>query len=126
MAENESQLASTVLMIRPTRFQSNPMTAASNAFQGRSSVTPAEQQTLALREFDRLAGVIRDAGIEVLVFDDTDEPHTPDSVFPNNWVSFHPDGRVVLYPLLAANRRVERRPEIKASTPGSSHQNARF
>jgi hypothetical protein len=108
----ESQLASSVLMIRPMRFQSNPQTADSNAFQTEPDLPPAEQQRAALQEFERLATALRDAGIEVIVFDDTSEPHTPDSVFPNNWVSFHADGTVVLYPMEAENRRGERRPDI--------------
>lgn len=112
MQSSESQLASAVLMIRPARFQSNPMTAESNRFQGRSDATPDEQQALALREFDALADAIREVGISVVVFDDMLEPHTPDSIFPNNWVSFHADGRVVLYPMEAANRRTERRRDI--------------
>jgi hypothetical protein len=112
MPETESQLTSTVLMIRPTRFESNPMTAESNVFQGRSGVTPAEQQQEAMREFDALVDALRAAKIEVVVVDDTTEPHTPDSIFPNNWVSFHADGRVVLYPMEAPNRRTERRPDI--------------
>ena len=112
MPETESQLASTVLMIRPTRFESNPLTAASNRFQGRSDATPEEQQQAALREFDALADALREADITVVAVDDTPEPHTPDSIFPNNWVSFHADGRVVLYPMEATNRRTERRTDI--------------
>jgi hypothetical protein len=112
MPDAESQLASTVLMIRPARFQSNPMTAESNVFQGRSSATPDEQQEAAQREFDALAEALRSAGIGVVVVDDAPEPHTPDSIFPNNWVSFHADGRVVLYPMEALNRRTERRADI--------------
>ena len=108
----ESQLASSVLMIRPTRFQSNPQTADSNAFQTEPDASPAEQQRAALPEFERLASALRDAGINVVVFDDTPEPHTPDSVFPNNWVSFHADGTVVVYPMEAENRRAERRLDI--------------
>jgi len=108
----ESQLASRVLMIRPARFQSNPQTADSNAFQTEPDATPAEQQRAALAEFEGLVAALRDAGIEVIVFDDTNEPHTPDSVFPNNWVSFHADGTVVLYPMEAENRRGERRIDI--------------
>ncbi len=88
------------------------MTAESNVFQGRSGVTPAEQQQEAAREFDALVDALRAAKIEVVVVDDTTEPHTPDSIFPNNWVSFHADGRVVLYPMEALNRRTERRPDI--------------
>ena len=111
-AEKESQLASAVLMIRPVRFESNPLTADSNRFQGKSDATPEQQQDAALREFDGLAVALREHGIEVVVVDDTSEPHTPDSIFPNNWVSFHADGRVVLYPMEAANRRTERRMDV--------------
>ena len=112
MAETESQLANTVLMIRPARFESNPMTAESNLFQGQTDAAPEVQQELALQEFDGLVSQLRDAGITVVDIDDTLEPHTPDSVFPNNWVSFHADGSVVLYPMEAENRRTERRADI--------------
>jgi hypothetical protein len=108
----ESQLTSTVLMIRPVRFQSNPQTADSNAFQTEPDASPAEQQRAALPAFEGLVAALRDAGIHVVVVDDTTEPHTPDSVFPNNWVSFHADGTVVLYPMEAENRRGERRRDI--------------
>jgi len=108
----ESQLASTVLMIRPVRFESNPMTAESNRFQGQTGATPEAQQEAALREFDNLVIQLRDSGVNVIVVDDTAEPHTPDSIFPNNWISFHADGRVVLYPLEAQNRRTERRMDV--------------
>lgn len=111
-ASPESQLASGVLMIRPVRFQSNPMTAESNKFQGRSRAAPEQQNAQAQTEFDALATELRDAGIDVVVVEDTPEPHTPDSIFPNNWVSFHSDGRVVLYPMQAPNRRTERRLDI--------------
>ncbi len=99
-------------MIRPVRFQSNPQTADSNRFQGKPKRSAAEQQLAAAAEFDGLVAVLREAGIEVVVVDDTPEPHTPDSIFPNNWVSFHADGRVVLYPKEAENRRAERRPDV--------------
>ena len=108
----ESQLASRVLMIRPARFESNPLTAASNRFQGKSGASPAEQQAAAEREFDGLVAALRAAGIDVVVVEDTPEPHTPDSIFPNNWISMHADGRVVLYPMEAENRRTERRSDI--------------
>jgi hypothetical protein len=100
------------MMIRPARFESNPLTAASNRFQGRSSSSPEEQHEIALREFDGLAMALREAGIEVIVVDDTVEPHTPDAIFPNNWISMHADGRVVLYPMEAENRRTERRHDL--------------
>jgi hypothetical protein len=108
----EAQLASSVLMIRPVRFESNAMTAQSNRFQGKSSADPETQNANAQGEFDALAAVLREAGVNVVIIDDTAEPHTPDSVFPNNWVSFHGDGRVVLYPMEAENRRTERRADI--------------
>ena len=99
-------------MIRPVRFESNPLTAASNRFQGKTDSAPAQQQALAAQEFDALVSELRSAGIEVIVIDDTHEPHTPDAIFPNNWISTHADGRVVLYPMEAENRRTERRMEI--------------
>jgi hypothetical protein len=114
----EPQLTSTVMMIRPAGFESNPLTAASNRFQAEMSATPAEQHDAALREFDRLVAALRDAGVEVIVIDDTPEPHTPDAIFPNNWISMHADGRVVLYPMEAANRRTERRPDIVRALAG--------
>ena len=109
---HESQLASTVLMIRPAGFESNPLTAASNRFQGQTTASAEEQHAAALQEFDSLVAVLRGAGIDVLVVDDTPELHTPDAIFPNNWMSTHADGRVVLYPMEAHNRRAERRIDI--------------
>lgn len=107
-------------MIRPARFESNPHTAASNRFQGKSAASPAEQHAAAIIEFDRLADALRAEGINVIVVEDTPEPHTPDSVFPNNWVSFHGDGRVVLYPMEAPNRRTERRLDIIETLGGTA------
>lgn len=108
----ESQLASAVLMIRPARFESNPETAESNKFQGKTDASPARQQELASGEFEALAEALEACGIRVVIFDDTPEPHTPDAIFPNNWVSFHADGSVVLYPMEAPSRRRERRTDI--------------
>ncbi|MBS1521630.1 MAG: amidinotransferase [Bacteroidetes bacterium] len=105
------QTTSTILMIRPVSFAFNEQTAGSNAFQNRN----AEQQRVqdkALEEFDHFVNVLRENGIEVIVIDDTVKPHTPDSIFPNNWVSFHNDGTVFLYPMMAENRRLERREDI--------------
>lgn len=99
-------------MIRPARFESNPQTAASNRFQGKTDASPDEQQESALVQFDDLVSDLGANGIEAIVVEDTSEPHTPDSIFPNNWVSFHADGRVVLYPMEADNRRTERRMDI--------------
>ncbi len=120
MVAAESQITSSVLMIRPARFESNPLTAESNRFQGKTSATPAEQHAAALREFDGLVVTLREQGIRVVVVDDTAEPHTPDSIFPNNWVSFHADGKVVLYPMEASNRRTERRLDVVESL-GNEH-----
>lgn len=111
-SERESQLAPAVLMIRPARFESNPQTAESNRFQGKSEISPAEQHAAALEEFDGLKGALEGAGVRVCAFEDTPEPHTPDAIFPNNWVSFHADGSAVLYPMEAENRRTERRRDI--------------
>ena len=88
------------------------MTAESNRFQGKTEASAGEQHEAALKEFDGLVDALRDKGINVIVVDDTVEPHTPDSIFPNNWVSFHADGRVVLYPMEAENRRTERRMDV--------------
>lgn len=111
-SEQESQLASAVLMINPVRFESNPSTAASNKFQGRNPDSSNKQQRDAAEEFVGLRVALETSGIEVIQVDDTVEPHTPDAIFPNNWVSFHADGTVVLYPMEAPNRRTERRPDI--------------
>lgn len=99
-------------MIRPARFESNPHTAESNKFQGKNLSSPAQQQADAEKEFDGLRAALEANGIQVINIDDTDEPHTPDSIFPNNWISFHADGTVVLYPMEAPNRRTERRADI--------------
>jgi hypothetical protein len=107
--ESDRQCAAAVLMIRPARFGANPETAASNRFQqgGAGADAPREAE----REFDGLVAGLVDAGVAVHVADDSPEPAKPDACFPNNWVSFHDDGSVVLYPLLAASRRLERREE---------------
>lgn len=111
-SKKESQLASAVLMIRPVRFESNPHTAASNKFQGKNLSSPEQQQLDAAKEFDGLRAALESNGVQVIQINDTAEPHTPDAIFPNNWVSFHADGTVVLYPMEAPNRRTERRPDI--------------
>ena len=112
----ESQTSSSVLMIRPVRFQSNPQTAQSNRFQQQdhSSSDDGIHET-ALAEFENFVATLEAVGIDVVVFDDTPEPHTPDSIFPNNWLSMHADGTAVLYPMMASNRRPERRADILGS-----------
>jgi len=107
------QACSTVLMIRPAAFGFNPETAETNAFQNPdAALTPEQIRERALQEFDGLVSALRDANVEVLVFDDTEDPTTPDAVFPNNWVSFHENGDVYLYPMLAPIRRAEVRLDI--------------
>ena len=120
----EPQSAGAVLMVRPARFGFNPQTAASNAFQQQPhSPGEAETQRLVLSEFEGLAKALQHAGVEVMVAPDTPLPAKPDAIFPNNWVSFHFDGTVVLYPMLAPNRRAERRDDIleHAATWGRFH-----
>ncbi len=96
-------------MVRPAAFGYNPQTAESNAFQKRVNLSDEEIQRTALKEFDQMVKELRDLGIDVNVLEDTDEFHTPDSVFPNNWFSTHPGGRFCLYPMEAEARRFERR-----------------
>jgi hypothetical protein len=105
------QSTTDILMIRPASFCANLQTAASNRFQQMDALSE-NPQAAALAEFDALVRALRDAHIRVHVFDDSLEPSTPDALFPNNWVSFHADGSVVLYPMLARNRRLERRMDI--------------
>jgi hypothetical protein len=107
---NTMQAASHILMIRPVRFGFNAETAVNNAFQVANNDTAAQEK--ALDEFDGIVSLLRQNGVDVTVINDTAEPHTPDSIFPNNWISFHEDGTVVLYPMFAANRRLERKPAI--------------
>ena len=100
-------------MVRPARFGCNPQTAGSNAFQAKPELLAGQDlQGVALREFHGLAEALDRAGVEVLVAPDSEQPAKPDAIFPNNWVSFHHDGTVALYPMLAPNRRWERRDEI--------------
>ena len=115
----EPQCAAAVLMVRPARFGFNSQTAPSNSFQRLAPAdTPSELEALALREFDGLADALRGAGVNVMVADDTPLPVKPDAIFPNNWVSFHGDGTVVLYPMLAPNRRGERREDVLRQVSG--------
>lgn len=104
------QTTDTVLMIEPIAFGYNAETAENNYFQVEQK--GADIQSKALAEFNTFVGKLRSKGINVITIKDTLDPHTPDSIFPNNWVSFHKDGKVVLYPMFASNRRVERREDI--------------
>jgi hypothetical protein len=104
------QTTSHILMIRPVNFTFNAETAVNNAFQKNAADTDA--QRLALEEFNSFVTLLRDHGVDVTVMDDTPDPYTPDSIFPNNWISFHEKGLVCLYPMFAVNRRLERKPAI--------------
>lgn len=104
------QHTSHLLMIKPVRFDFNTETAVNNSFQVRTADTAVQQK--ALLEFEAFISVLRNHDIDVTVIEDTLEPHTPDSVFPNNWISFHSDGSVCLYPMFAANRRLERKAHV--------------
>ncbi|WPO83176.1 arginine deiminase-related protein [Chryseobacterium sp. JJR-5R] len=104
------QTTDTVLMIEPIAFGFNAETAKNNYFQIEQK--GFDTQFKALTEFKAFVEKLRSKGINVISIKDTLDPHTPDSIFPNNWVSFHKDGKVVLYPMFASNRRVERRDDI--------------
>ncbi|EDM34237.1 hypothetical protein PBAL39_17419 [Pedobacter sp. BAL39] len=97
-------------MIRPVDFKFNAQTAGNNKFQQASAQNDVQDQ--ALKEFDDFVTVLRDNGIDVTVINDTLDPETPDSIFPNNWVSFHENGDIFLYPMFSENRRQERRDDI--------------
>jgi hypothetical protein len=108
------QTTQNILMIRPVAFGFNEQTAESNAFQDAEfgEANKSTSQTKALAEFDKMVVLLRGKGVNVMVVDDTLLPHTPDSIFPNNWISFHASGEIILYPMQANNRRLERRNDI--------------
>ena len=107
------QNTQTIMMVRPARFQLNDQTVGSNAFQDNSASGKSEEVSQkAVAEFDNFVQILQKNGVNVIVVQDTMEPPKPDSLFPNNWVSFHADGTVVLYPMEAVNRRWERRRAI--------------
>ncbi|MCO6496362.1 MAG: amidinotransferase [Chitinophagaceae bacterium] len=106
------QTSSHILLVRPAAFNFNPETAKNNSFQNPDAAGDSSTVTEARKELDGLAGRLTGAGVDVLVADDTTVPAKPDAVFPNNWISTHEDGRVILYPMYAPNRRLERRQEI--------------
>jgi hypothetical protein len=100
-------LANTLLLVRPAAFGFNAQTAASNGFQQTQTMSAEAAQKQALAEFDEVVHTLRSAGIQVLVVNDHAEPPKPDAIFPNNWFSTHPDGRLFLYPMATENRRTE-------------------
>jgi hypothetical protein len=110
------QTTSHILMIRPVNFGYNAETAVNNAFQVKGE--DKDVQNKALKEFDAFVNLLQQNGVDVTVVEDTIEPHTPDSIFPNNWISFHNDGSVLLYPMYAVNRRKERKQHVLEKIAG--------
>lgn len=106
------QLTQHILMIRPAQFRMNEQTVINNYFQISPALPPADVINKAQQEFDNFVDVLMAKGVQVTVVQDTEDPDTPDALFPNNWVSFHADGTVALYPMFAENRRLERREAI--------------
>jgi len=105
--------ASTLLMVKPASFVYNEQTAGSNSFQNKVvDETNSSIQEKAAAEFDNFVLKLKEAGIDIRVFNDSPSPITPDAIFPNNWISFHDNNSIVLYPMLAPNRRLERRMDI--------------
>ena len=114
MSAAPKQSTDLVFMVRPASFGFNAETAGSNAFQQQAAASSTGGNAAAVVEFDSFVRQLHAEGVRVLVGEDLPAPQRPDAVFPNNWISFHDDGTVVLYPLLAANRRLERRAELLA------------
>lgn len=106
------QITNTILMIRPVAFRMNEQTAVNNYFQEDLDLKNQTINERAQKEFDDFVAVLRENGVNVIVVDDRKENDTPDSIFPNNWVSFHSTGTIVVYPMFAENRRKERRADI--------------
>ncbi|WP_338358241.1 citrulline utilization hydrolase CtlX [Yeosuana marina] len=107
------QTTNTILMVRPVNFRMNEQTAVNNYYQKElNSLLPAAVNAKAQKEFDDFVEKLQNKGVNVIVVNDIKESDTPDSIFPNNWVSFHENGTVGLYPMFAENRRLERREDI--------------
>jgi hypothetical protein len=106
------QLTNHILMIRPAQFRMNEQTAVNNYFQASAGIPPEEVVKKSQEEFDAYVSLLREKGVQVTVVQDTEDPDTPDALFPNNWVSFHQDATVALYPMFAENRRLERREAV--------------
>jgi hypothetical protein len=108
-----SQITNTVLMIRPVQFRMNEQTAVNNFYQKSTENTlPDTVNAKATKEFDSMVIKLKKAGIHVIVVEDTKDFDTPDSIFPNNWISFHGNGTIGLYPMFAENRRLERKDSV--------------
>ena len=108
----KKQITNTVLMVRPVRFRMNEQTVVNNYFQEEMDLKNNEINRQAQQEFDVLVEKLRTVGVKVIVVDDIYEQNTPDSVFPNNWITFHQNGDIAIYPMFAENRRRERREDI--------------
>ncbi|NJY63086.1 amidinotransferase [Salinimicrobium sp. CDJ15-81-2] len=108
----KKQITDTVLMVRPVAFRMNEQTAVNNYFQEGLHLANEQINKKAQEEFDAFVDKLRGVGVNVIVVDDDEKLDTPDSIFPNNWVTFHEDATAALYPLFAENRRRERRPEV--------------
>jgi hypothetical protein len=106
------QTTKNILLIRPSNFVFNSETAFSNAFQNEVKESKETIKQKVFMEFEEFATMLKSKGANVFVFDDTHYPEKPDAIFPNNWISFHSDGTVILYPMYAHNRRNERRKDI--------------
>lgn len=107
------QITNTILMIRPVNFRMNEQTAVNNYYQRAiEGVLPQTINAKAQQEFDAYVEKLRAIGVNVIVINDSEDVDTPDSVFPNNWISFHENGTVGLYPMFAENRRFERREDV--------------
>ncbi len=106
------QITDTILMIRPVAFRMNEETAVNNYFQEDINIKNQTINSRAQKEFDDFVAILRENGVHVVVVDDRKETDTPDSIFPNNWVSFHANGTVAVYPMFAENRRRERREDV--------------
>ncbi len=104
------QITDTIVMIRPVKFRMNEETAVNNYYQEDTGIVDAN--TKAQQEFDTFVKALKQIGVHVIVIDDDPKNDTPDSIFPNNWISFHENGDIGLYPMFAVNRRRERRPEV--------------
>lgn len=100
------------MMIEPVSFGFNPETSVNNYFMHDDKTPASVIQKFALYEFKEMVKLLNEKGIDVIVVKDSIEPHTPDSIFPNNWISFHLNGKVAVYPMFAPNRRAERRGDI--------------
>ena len=106
------QTTDTLVMIRPSSFRMNEQTVINNFYQQHLALFPSAINAKAQHEFDHFVNKLRFVGVDVIVIDDTEYPNTPDALFPNNWISFHENGDIGLYPMFAENRRKERRQDI--------------